>query len=326
MKHAEPRSLQSRLASPGVFLGGGLAIAVAMIFLPSSLTQSLRDGWREALLPGLQVINSAAAWTGDRWSAFHGPGNVSASKTQQQIAELNNRVHDLQLQLQLAQSNRNSAPLDDSQNTARLPALLVSQAVSARVLGRQAQSFLQAGDVLDVGKSHGITAHALVVENSLASSEPQVLDQGRDAGIAQGSMVLAGARIWGKITEVGPHTSTVQRVTDNGYRDLVQLASPRDGRLHFAASGVLVGHGERLCKVELVETSEPITVGDLVFSADDGVLDVPLLYGRVARLERKSASGHWEIWMEPALPESAPPARVAVLEMKVNPARLAGAR
>ena len=148
---------------------------------------------------------------------------------------------------------------------------------------------------------------ALVVENSLASAEPQLLDQGRDAGIAPGGMVLAGARIWGKITAVGPHTSTVQRVTDSGYRDLVQLASQRDGRLHFAARGMLVGHGERLCKVELVEASEPITVGDLVFSADDGVLDVPLLYGRIARLERKPAAGQWEIWMEPALPVSAPP-------------------
>ena len=93
--------------------------------------------------------------------------------------------------------------------------------------------------------------------------------------------MLAGSRVWGKVADVGPHTCTVRRITDAGYRDLVQLATSREGRLHFSARGVLVGAGERLCKIELVETTEPVAVGDLVFTADDGVLQSPLLYGKI---------------------------------------------
>jgi cell shape-determining protein MreC len=325
MKHSEPRSLQSRIRSPGAILAIGMAASVALLFLPSPVTQFLRNGWREALLPGLQVMNTTAQWTCDRWSEFRNSGNATPDDHAQQIAALQDRIRQLETQLVLAHSDVHRAADGDLKNAARLPPLLVSQAISARVLGRQAQSFLQVGDILDGGKSRGITPQALVFENPLING-PQLLDQGRDAGIAQGNAVLSGARIWGRITEVGAHTSTVQRLTDNSYRDLVQLASQREGRLQFVARGVLVGRGEPLCKIELVETNEPITVGDLAFSADDGVLDVPLLYGRVARVERKPAALHWEIWMEPALSAALPPANVTVLEMKLNPQRLAGGR
>ena len=325
MKHSEPRSLQSRLASPGAICAAGLAAAVGMMFLPASIAQSLRNGWREALLPGLQVMNSTADWARDRWCEFRGSG-TAASGNSQQIAALNDRVRQLETQLLLAHSDRDRGDQINAMNAAGPKALLVSQAISARVLGRQAQSFLQTRDILDSGKSRGITSQALVVEDPNSAVAAQILDQGRDSGIAPGNVVLAGTRIWGKIVEVGAHTSAVQRITDNGYRDLVQLATQRNGRLHFAARGVLVGRGEPLCKIELVDTDEAVTVGDLVFAADDGVLDVPLLYGRVARLERKPAALRWEIWMEPALAAAAPPAHVAVLEMKLNPARLIGAR
>jgi cell shape-determining protein MreC len=324
MKHSEPRSLQSRIRSPWAILAIGMAASVALLFLPSPVTQFLRNGWREALLPGLQVLNTTAQWTCDRWSEFRNSGNAAPDDHALQIAALQDRIRQLETQLVLAQSDVHRVA-GDLKNAARLPALLVSQAISARVLGRQAQSFLQVGDLLDGGKSRGITPQALVIENPQINA-PQLLDQGRDAGIAQGNAVLAGARIWGRITEVGAHTSTVQRLTDNGYRDLVQLASKREGRLQFVARGVLVGRGEPLCKIELVETNEPITVGDLVFGADDGVVDVPLVYGRIARLERKPAALHWEIWMEPALSAASPPAQVTVLEMKLNPQRLAGGR
>jgi cell shape-determining protein MreC len=149
------------------------------------------------------------------------------------------------------------------------------------------------------------------------------LDEGHDAAVQKGRLVLAGSRVWGKVAEIGLHTSTVQRVTDVGYRDLVQLARKQDDKLRFAGRGILAGRGEALCKIEMVEAAQAVTVGDLVFTVDDGVLDAPLLYGRVARVERKPGAAQWEVWMEPAVDGKSAPARVAVLKMDLNPARLA---
>jgi cell shape-determining protein MreC len=182
--------------------------------------------------------------------------------------------------------------------------------------------------LLDVGKSQGVKSRALVVDDIDSvwkSSAAPLLDEGRDAAVQTGRLVLAGSRVWGKVSEAGPHTSTVQRVSDVGYRDLVQLARQRNGKLQFTGRGVLVGRGEALCKIEMVEAAQTVTVGDLVFTVDDGVLDAPLLYGRVARVERKLAAAQWEIWMETAVDSRSAPARVAVLKMDLNPVRLANA-
>jgi cell shape-determining protein MreC len=157
----------------------------------------------------------------------------------------------------------------------------------------------------------------------LTTSAAPLLDEGQDAAIQNARLVLAGGSVWGKIAETGPHTSTVQRVTDAGYRDLVQLARQRDGRLQFAGRGMLAGRGQRLCKIDMVEGAQSVTVGDLVFTVDDGVLDAPLLYGRVERVERKPGAPQWDIWMEPAVAARSVPAHVAVLKMELNPARIA---
>src|SRR5262249_27021480 len=91
----------------------------------------------------------------------------------------------------------------------------------------------------------------------------------------------------------------------------------------FAARGMLTGDGQGLCKIETLQVTQPVTVGDLVFTADDGALDVPLLYGSVARVERKAGATQWEVWMQPAVDAKSLPAQVAVLTMELNPARVA---
>ncbi|HEY2761559.1 MAG TPA: rod shape-determining protein MreC [Pirellulales bacterium] len=322
MKHSKLTE-QFRPKTQSAIFAAGLVGALAISFLPGSITQQLRNSWREALRPGLQALATTAGWASDRWYDFRSIGNTTTRQSAEEIVALSNEVCRLETLLLIARSDRNFPGAGDPSAASRLPSLFVSQAISARVLGRQAQSFLQSRDLLDVGRSHGITSQALVVENSLSSQSPQLVDQGRDAGINSGSLVLEGSRIWGKIVDVGDHTSTVRRVTDAGYRDLVQLATQRSGRLHFAARGLLAGNGTDLCKIDLVEASEPIALGDFVFSADDGVGDAPLLYGRVARLERKPGGANWEIWMEPALTAGSPPVRVAVVQLKINPGRLA---
>ena len=149
-----------------------------------------------------------------------------------------------------------------------------------------------------------------------------VIDAGADFGLAADGLVLAGRRVWGKIAAVGPYTSVVCRVCEPGYRDAVQLGHVEGRRLQLGPRGLLVGTGEPLCRVEMVEVSQPVAIGDEVYTSDDGVPHAPLLYGRVVRLERSAGQPHWQIWMEPAV-GSDEPRSVAVLQMDLNPARVA---
>ena len=73
----------------------------------------------------------------------------------------------------------------------------------------------------------------------------------------------------------------------------------------------------------LVEVTEAVSVGDLVFSAAArGILPDPLLYGRITRVERPTGAAHWEIWMEPAVAHLVPET-VAVLRAELSPLRVA---
>jgi cell shape-determining protein MreC len=318
MKSFEPPGASALWFTPRrVVLAAILGLALALGFASSRVAASLRSTWRDALRPGLEILDTTLAWVDDVCNRFRTGDNANLAQAQRQIAELLGRLHRAELQLQLAQSNR-EADMPDGEKS-----LLMAQTISARVLGKQAQSFLDARAMLDVGRSRGATARSLVIDDLPKATDRPVVDQGRDSSIRADHLVLAGSRVWGKIAEVGQHTSTVIRVTDSGFRGLVQLAASRDGKLRELARGVLVGKDEPLCKIELVETGAPVTVGDLVFTADDGVLAAPLLYGRVARLNRKPGDAHWEIWMEPAMPANASPGRVAVLRLDLNPDRLA---
>ena len=124
-----------------------------------------------------------------------------------------------------------------------------------------------------------------------------VIDAGRDLGAEPGRVVLAGRRVWGKLATVGPHTSVVQRITDRGYRDTVQLArrdtgqlAHREGeQLRLGPRGVLVGSGDPLCQIELVEATEPVSVGDEVCTAADGACRLSSMGGSFASSARSAA-------------------------------------
>ena len=97
------------------------------------------------------------------------------------------------------------------------------------------------------------------------------------------------------------HVSSVRRANAAGYRDLVQLARPNGDRLLAGPQGVLEGTGESLCRIKLIQTTESVSEGDLVLATGgEALLDAPLVYGRVVRIENRPGTRHWEIWMEPA--------------------------
>lgn len=316
------------LPAPRYVLFAFLIAALALSLSSSRVASPARNVWREALHPGLQAITALDDLI-DRWyeNLLAAPQReLNASR--QQVAALTEQLRQRDLQLQLAHSNlaNTSDNANQSSPAPNLPPLVNCRTVSARVLGQQPQFFLARQDLIDLGRSSGISAKSLIIDDTRSAVDHPLLDAGSDAALEPEHLVVSGRSVWGKVAEVGQHTSTVLRITDAGYRDVVQLASPRNGRLQFIARGVLTGAGDaRSCKIELVNTSEPVNVGDQVFSVDDGVLNGPLWYGRVIKAEKKAVAAYWEIWMQPAVAADHPPNRVAVLQMELNPARVAAA-
>jgi len=299
----------SKLAAPAATLGLGLLTAMVLAVLPASCTDPIRNAAATLLRPGQRAALGLRR-QGERATVAvraHFQTAARLADAQRELTRL--RAENERLGAQLAAA-RTQPPLpsgdtdhDDAQR------LLQTRSVPARVLGRQARAYLARHHLLDVGSAEGVEPDALVV------ASPALIDRGRDAELKPGQLVLHGRQVWGKIVELGSQTSTVRALTEPGYRDLVAVGSPS------GPQGILEGTGKPLARIRLVEATEPLAVGDPVYTAaGQGVLPASLLYGRIVRLERP-VGNHWEIWMQPAVAD--PPQQVAVLRIELNPLRLA---
>ena len=325
---AGPWSNRARwLLTPTGSLAVLLIAAAALRFTPARITDPLRDGWMTLLRPAVAVTDDAVDFSRDRvkWLEAALADGRRAAEAERQVTELKQQNDRLATALDAAhlthaQSDSNAAGASPTEP------LLASQAIAARVLGHAAQTFMRGSDFVDIGNRSGVATGALVIDGApLGDATPTMIDAGRDLGLQSGRMVLAGRRVWGKLANVGSHTSVVRRVTDPGYRDTVQIAhrgGGPDAALRLGPRGVLVGSGEKLCRVELVEASEPVAVGDGVYTQSDGLLPEPLVYGQIVRVELIDDKLHWQIWMQPAIGTDEP-TQVAVLRAELNPARMA---
>ncbi|HEX4149648.1 MAG TPA: rod shape-determining protein MreC [Pirellulales bacterium] len=274
--------------------------AFALASLPDAVVARLRDWQRQCLLPAQKRLLSACSARPQQE-----PGDVES--LEQYRAEFETAAAAALARLDAQQAAGGSQG----------ERLLVPTALVAQVIGRQGRSFFEQTLELDVGLAEAVLPHAWVLDRSLP-----LVDHGRSSGIEPGHLVLAGRRVWGQVRDVGQHTSTVQRVTAAGYRDLVQLAGQSEEASRLGPRGILEGIGEPHCRVRMVKSIEPIEVGDLVLSAGgDELLPTPLIYGRIVRAERARGAVHWELWMEPAARES--PAQLTVVRLSLNAARLA---
>jgi cell shape-determining protein MreC len=311
-------TLKSRLTSPAAALGLAIAAALVLMLLPTRWTDLLRGGACTVLRPG-QIGAAAVREYGRQTAATVQSHFQSAERLGEVEVELE-RLRDENRRLTAELASAHALPPKAAEEDAQR--LLVAHCVPARVLGRQARAFLARQHLLDVGAAAGVDRDDLVVDR------PALLDRGSDAELKPGQLVLSGGRIWGKVAQLGPYTCAVRGVTDAGYRDLVRLLSPGqspDGPQR-PVQGMLEGTGEPLARIRMIEITEPVAEGDLVYTASGkGVLPAPLLYGRVVRVERPAGAAHWEIWMQPAVPPDAPQ-RVTVLRVELNPLRVAGKR
>ncbi len=334
----KPARWWPRLGGPARALCAGLAVAALLACLPEQWTMALKDWAAVVRQPGLRAA-AALQQTGRRVACSiraHLASGARLAAAEEELGRLKQQNARLRRELAALQVFRRAASASESAPSVALPdstaaalassdspaaeALLQARAIPARVLGAQGRAFLARRSLLEIGSLAGVEPGALVLDG------PALLDRGRDAQLAPGQPVLSGACIWGQVVEVARHVSTVRTVGEPGYRDVVQLVDPQAaGRLGpHCPRGLLEGTGERLARIRSIAVTEPVAEGDLVFSASlRGVVDEPLLYGRVVRVERAAEASSWEIWMEPAVP-AAGPSEVLVLRTEVNPLRLAG--
>jgi len=307
--HFDKNTLKDRLSTPVAALAMGLAVAIVLALLPSRATDALRDMVAGALRPGQSAASRlrdhGSRATGRLKSHFQTASRLA--EAEQELQRLRRENRELAAALTVAR-NQSAEPAEDHEDEA--DTLLRARCVAARVLGRQARTFLGRRGLLDVGSEAQIDPDALVVDF------PSLIDRGNEAELTDGQLILADRRIWGKIAQTGRNTSTVQTVIEPGYRDLVALGT-LDG-----PQGILEGTGEPLPRIRLVEVTEPVSLGDLVYTvAGKGVFPTPLLYGRIVELERPVGAAHWEIRMQPAIVEE--PDRVAIVRTELNPVRVA---
>jgi cell shape-determining protein MreC len=306
-----------RLTAPGAWLATLLAVAGGLMAAPARYADQLRGHWQALLAPAQRAADDALAFSREHVARLQAAlANADElAMAEKQVKSLTSQNEQLTAQLNAARL----VPLASGDSPAAAPLLMIDK-LPARVLGHTAQTFLSRNALLDVGSRQGAMSGELVID--VDETNAPLVDVGRDLGAQSGRLVLSGGRIWGKLAAVGAATSSIQRATDVGYRDRVQLAHGGGAVRQLGPQGMLVGAGESVCRIELVDASQPVSVGDEVYAAGDGTLAEPLLYGRIVRAEHISGRPHWQLWMAPALAAETP-RTVEVLKLEVNPARMA---
>jgi len=330
-----------------------LGTACALLALSPESGRPLRGRLRDAVRPGAEALAHSRSWCAGaalsarrQLSEWSSPDRLSAGSaaaessedaaTQSAAAEspaarLEARL--IQLERELAAARRQL----DAQVLVRASSpLLRTIAREARVIGLNRDA---AGRVmerlLNLGAGAGIAREDLVLESlpgpsptvavtaspgataGAAAAELLLLDQGSQAGITRDAPVGQGATLLGRIRECGQFTSSVQPVVDPEFRIGGQLVrSTAEGPV-LGAKGMFCGGGARPCRLELLPGTEPVSVGDRVYTqealAGESVI---LLIGQVTRAELRDGQEHWEIDVAPAATEATGTVQVLTVELR----------
>lgn len=305
------------LTAPWLWLVVALALAAGVAACPPRFTAYLKQAVADALAPGQRWALRVEQAVRQRASLPTRPSGPGVSAVEHE--RLQSRI--VQLEHQLAEKSAQHAPPAGRE----IPPLIDSRLVTARVLGQQARQFLTSRSLLDAGAQSGLENGALVLDPAAAANAAPVLDIGGETGVASGRLVLDARTVVGRLSEVGRHTSCLERITDASYRDLVRIVQFRDGRPTPGPRGLLIGTGEAMCRVRMVDISQPVSVGDVV-QADGlgGILSEPPRYGTVVRVAQSPGSAQWDIWVQPDV-DVGNLNVVSVLTTDISAVRVAGA-
>ena len=315
-------------------------IGFGLLFAPDTQTDRLEAFVHDAALPGLRVINQAKAQTvtwplqmNELLERVSADSPTLAAKDQDdlqaRIVGLEDEVRRLQSQnaqllKELDQSRAQSASpyLAEPGTPLFIPELLEASIIAADDVSVAVQR-ASAQRIVDVGQTDGIVPADFVVSpgQSRADSHQLLIDQGNSDGIHADQPVFAGRCVLGKVQQVGRWTSSLLPVTDSDYRGRAQLLRQTDRGLVVGPEGILTGDGKSGCQLNFIAATEPVVVGDEVYTAVEGIsLPVPMYYGRVTAAELPEGSPYWDIYVKPAETIDAQQS-VQVLRVILNPAR-----
>ena len=290
--------------------------AVALRFAPADVRETVQATVRDALRPAQLAVLSAEKKIAREWQSRTTSGRSAAA------------LEELRAELAASQTRCRQALIENSRLRAELGAvnkpgpvqargaepLIVPDLLEVWVLGEEAAALLRGGKLIDFGASDALSESALVLEDTRP-----LLDQGADT-VEPGQALYSGRAVVGRVEKTGRWVSTLQHVTDSSYRGLAQIARHTPEGLVFGARGILAGCGEPLCRLTQISSTESVSAGDEVYTADEPFPE-PMYYGRVTHAQLEPGGLRWDIRVEPAVPLDGL-RTVQVLRRKVSRARL----
>jgi len=244
-----------------------------------------------------------------------GPGNRDNDKETQILEQQRRRLMIENSRLHNELQRFRSSPA--SSQTYR--PLVDYELLPARILSRQGLPDALASLMIDAGRAHGLTHRELVLDAS-----GMLLDQGSDAGIDDGRIILTGSTVVGRVERTGRWVSQLQPVTSTDFSAQVRLIhrTSQPSSSNSSTEGILEGSGGG-CRVVGVPETASVSVGDEVVSADiNGITGPPLYYGTVTQAEFQSA-GEWLITVRPGA-TTTEIERVVVVVPKLDMERITG--
>jgi len=285
--------------------------AAMFAVLPASATTPIRDIIRLAISPGQRFVTSTIATAKSEWQ----------QTIDQKLAEQQERLEQLQAEIanselrerraflaaesanqKLAAVERNGAS-PFSVETAR--SLIRPRAVRATVLGREILSELKSRRILDRGNTNGVAADLWVLNGDLP-----IVQAGSEISVADGLPVFAGRCVVGRIVEAGRWTSSLQYITEPGFRARAVLGRVNSNgqavdRFSFGAEGLIEGRSDLKrngqCELAHIPATEHVDVGMSVYSPPRDAVDAPMLFGHVVSAEIPPGALHWVICVSPAV-------------------------
>lgn len=302
---------------PFVWGLGAILSVVALNLAPAKVLEALRSTVRDGLAPGQSFVQQSLVSAGALWLPGPAPAG-DAPRDRGDLAALEERNR--QLELELADLRERLTIAEEFGRRPRPQSgrpLLIPELIEARWLGEEIATQIRTKGLLSAGSRQGLSESALVLQ-----SERSLIDLGESGRLSPGDAVYAGRIVVGKIAEVGRWTSTVRRVTDADYSDRVRVARRTDAGLQVIAEGTLVGNGSEGCLLHHV--TEPVAEGDEVFtSGTDGIVRLPMYYGRVTAASLEPGAREWTVTVAPAAAASRRQ-EIQVLRLTPNRDRLLG--
>ncbi len=286
-------------------------IGFGLLLAPAAQTGRIRAIVRDAAFPGLRLVDVAyqrAITIPDQFQPLPQDDDLRETilaerdEWEQKYRQLQTVNAQLATELEQARKGHGSPFLAEPGTPLFVPELIEARVIGAEELTHATQR-VSYRRLVDIGMLSDVIPSDFVVSPAPTTDEksPPLIDQGDDNGLHADQPVFAGRCVVGKVGQVGRWTSTVIPVTDATFRGRAQLVRAAPQGLVLGPEGVIAGDGEGGCLLTHIPSTEPVSVGDEVYTSLRLTgLPVPMYYGKVVKATLPEGTPHWQILVEPA--------------------------